>query len=85
MTTNSQGYAFVEANRPISYAKVNNGAGYLDLAIHKTKNGKAIRIVNKDGQKVCVSLAALKDFVAKATEVAAKGAATSTNVLPFGA
>ena len=84
MTVNTSGYAYVEEQRPISFAVVNNSEGYLDLAIHKTKNGKALRIVNKAGDKVCVTLGAIDDLVKKLLDVKAKGASTSVDVLPFG-
>lgn len=86
MTVNAAGYAYVEETRPIAFAKVTNPKGYWDLLIHKTKNGKAIRIATRNGDgMVCVGVDKVDDLIKKLQEVKAKGAKTSTNVLPFNA
>lgn len=81
--TNAQGYAYVEEARPIAFAKVSNGVGYFDVALHKTKNGKAIRLLSKTGDKVHVALDKVDDLIAKLKDVKAKGAATSIEAVKF--
>lgn len=83
MTVNTAGYAYVEETRPIAYAKVSNPKGYWDLMLHKTNNGKAIRIATRTGSMVCVGLAQVDDLIKKLQEVKAKGAKTSASVLPI--
>lgn len=69
---------------PIKQIKSENSAGYLDLVLSKTKNGKAIRISNRLGEeRVFVTLANVDAFITDLKLITAQGVKTSVHDVEY--
>ena len=67
---------------PIQQINVANAAGYFDLIINKTANGKAIRIASRQGEpRVHITLGAVDDLINALKLVKEHGVATSVESL----
>ena len=81
--TASYNYA-QDTRAPIKTATVKNPAGYWDLIVNKSANGKAIRISSRTGDaSVNVGMNEVDSLIEVLKNVKARGVKTSVNDLPF--
>jgi len=75
---------YVSSKEPVKQAKVENSAGYFDLIVNKSKNGKVIRISDKFGEnRVNVTVDSIDALIEALKLINTQGVAASVDEIAF--
>lgn len=77
-------YTYAKDTTPLAIATIENGKGYWDLLVNKSKNGNAIRISNRIGEdSVNVSMDKVDALIEALNAIKARGVKTSVQDIPY--